>query len=167
MKKLLTLALALAALIAAGAPAESQQYPPAPLFINVSNLSPAPGDEIVVETGTYDPESTVTLTLWSESVVLGAAIAGADGVATLSVTVPGDTAPGRHSLTATGTHGDGSPVSVSTAITVTEPGAAAAATGLPRTGDDSVPFGRIGAALFAVGAGLLIITRRRRLSVAV
>ncbi|HEX5367593.1 MAG TPA: LPXTG cell wall anchor domain-containing protein [Acidimicrobiales bacterium] len=38
--------------------------------------------------------------------------------------------------------------------------------GLPRTGGDSVPLARIGAALLAVGGGLLFVTRRRRVSAA-
>jgi LPXTG-motif cell wall-anchored protein len=168
IKRALTVAIAAAALLALAAPAQGQQYPPDTVFITVSDTTVVPGQPIDISAGLFVPGSPASFTFFSQPVNLGTATADADGVATLSVTIPSDATPGTHTITASGTGIDGEPLSVSTTVTVLADGAAGAddgATGgLPRTGSDPMPIARIAAALVAVGGGLLFITRRRRIS---
>ncbi len=167
IRRTLTTGVAVVVLIVAGAPAEGQApYPPAANFLTVSDTTLVPGQTFTITSGTYLSGTDVTFTFLSQPVGLGSAAVDADGVATLTATVP-QASVGTHTVTANGTGADGEPLSVSTNVTVvaTDDGTAAAGTGtsdLPRTGGEPVPVARIGAALLAVGAGLVFLTRRRR-----
>lgn len=173
IKRALTVVISLAALLAVAAPAQGQQYPPAGNFIVVSDSTVVAGQIIVIQAGTFAPGSTVNFNFFSEHVELGAATADALGVATLSARIPGNAKAGDHTITASGVDDDGSALELSTTVTVlaADDGVAAGpgvrapgvvSGGLPRTGSESLPLTRIAAALFAVGAGLLFLTRRRR-----
>lgn len=173
IKRAATLAISLVALLALAAPANGQQYPPGPFGVFVSDTTVFPGQTITITAGIFASGSTVTDTFFSQPVELGTATADADGIATLEGTIPLDATPGTHTITASGVAPDGSPLELSTTVTVLAdddgveaPGAGGTSGGLPRTGGESVPIARIGAALLAVGGGLLFITRRRRAATA-
>lgn len=174
IKRAATIVISLVALLALAAPAHGQQYPPGPFGVFVSDTTVFPGQTITITAGVFAPGSTVTDTFFSQPVELGTATANADGVATLEGTIPLNATPGTHTITASGVAADGSPLEVSTTVTVLDDddgveapgGAGAAGGGLPITGSESLPIARIGAALLAVGGGLLFITRRRRAATA-
>lgn len=173
IKRALTLVTSVAALVALATPAHGQQYPPGQFGVFVSDTTVVPGQTITISAGVFSPGSTVTFTFFSQPVTLGSATADADGVATIEATIPLNATPGTHTITASGVAPDGSPLEVSTTVTVlaADDGVAAAgaggiAGGLPRTGEEPLPLARIAAALLAVGGGLLFVTRRRRAATA-
>lgn len=165
IKRVLTLLVAATALFAVASPAQGQQYPPEELFIT-SCATAVPGGECTVTSGFWDPGSTTSVTVRSQPVNVGSTTADADGVSTLTFVVPDNLTLGTHTITVTG-FVDGLPVDISTTFEVVAPGAPPAAAGaLPRTGDNTVPVARIGAALVAIGGGLMFVTRRRRAAAA-
>lgn len=172
-KRALVVAVSVTALLALAAPAHGQPYPPAPLFTTVSDSTVVRGQVIDITAGTFMAGTNVTFTFTSEPVTLGSDAADADGVAAISAAIPADARLGSHTISASGTGTDGSPLTLSTTVTVVSAEAAAAEAvagarpvtvsgALPRTGDSSLPLARVGAALLAVGGGLVFITRRRR-----
>ncbi|MFO7778121.1 MAG: hypothetical protein R6V28_07210, partial [Nitriliruptoraceae bacterium] len=66
-----------------------------------------PGDVLNIEAGGFLPESPVSTTLFSDPVDLGVLWADGDGDVTGQVTIPGETAPGRHEVVLTGLDPDG------------------------------------------------------------
>ena len=190
IKRVLTVIIAVGALLAVSTPAQSQQYPPVNNGIIISDSTVVAGQFIMTQAFTFAPGSTVTFNFFSQPVTLGTATADASGVATLEAQIPTTATPGQHTITASGTGSTCAPVELSTGITVlSEEGAGAgagagagggaagvgagaagtgagAAGGLPRTGNDALPLARIAGALVAVGGGLLFITRRRRAAAA-
>jgi hypothetical protein len=160
VKRMLVAAMVVMGLCAA--PAAAQQYPPADNSITVSDSSVTRGQTIEITFKTCPPGSEATFVLTSDPVVLGTATADADGVATLSATIPEDTSFGRHTIT--GTCPD---LELSTSIVVV-PAAAGGAQGgpggaLPRTGDDtSIPLARLGLALAAAGGVITALAAKRR-----
>lgn len=173
IKRALTVVIAVGALLAVSTPAQSQEYPPPANGVFISDSTVFAGQVIIIQAGVFAPGSTVTFNFFSQPVLLGTAAADASGIATLEATIPTNATPGTHTIVASGIAPDGSPLEVSTTITVVADGADGAAVGggaaggdLPRTGSNSVPVARIGAALLAVGGGLLFVTRRRRAAAA-
>lgn len=173
IKRALTVVIAVGALLAVSTPAQSQEYPPPTNGIFISDSTVFAGQTIIIQAGVFAPGSTVTFNFFSQPVLLGTAAADASGVATLEATIPANATPGTHTITASGIAPDGSPLELSTSITVLADGAdgagagaGGASGGLPRTGGDAIPIARIGAALLAVGGGLLFVTRRRRAAAA-
>jgi len=175
IKRALTVVIAVGALLAVSTPALSQEYPPPANGIFISDSTVFAGQTIIIQAGVFAPGSTVTFNFFSQPVLLGTAAADASGVATLEATIPANATPGTHTITASGIAPDGSPLELSTSITVLADGADGAGAGagaggasgdLPRTGGDAIPIARIGAALLAVGGGLLFVTRRRRAAAA-
>ena len=186
IKRVLTVIIAVGALLAVSTPAESQQYPPVNNGIIISDSTVVAGQVIIIQAFTFAPGSSVTFNFFSQPVTLGTASADASGVATLEAQIPTTATPGQHTITASGTGSTGAPLELSTGITVlSEEGAGAGAGagggaagvgagaagagatgGLPRTGSDALPLARIAGALVAVGGGLLFITRRRRAAAA-
>jgi LPXTG-motif cell wall-anchored protein len=164
MVKALIAAVALA-VVSMAAPAAAQQYPPAVNSLTVSDTTPTPGQTISVEGRTFATGSTVTLTLFSDPVVLGSATADAAGVIATQVTIPTNTPLGSHTLTAEGTAPDGSPLSLSVSLTVV-PAQAGGGTGgsdLPRTGSDSsIPLAKLGVGLAAIGGLIAALAAKRR-----
>jgi hexosaminidase len=116
---------------------------------------------------TFQPGSTVTFTLFSDPVVLGTAIANAQGVATLEATIPA-VDPGVHRIEASGIGLDGQPLTVSLEINVpagTEVGGTdvGGAVDLPRTGaDNSLPLSQLALTAIAGGGLLLLVANKRR-----
>jgi len=78
-----------------------------------SSISP-PGGPLTVTGQNFVPGESITLTLHSQGVSLGSTAANGSGSFSTQVTVPTDTAPGGHTIVASGATGD----SASTGITV-------------------------------------------------
>ncbi|HKE76164.1 MAG TPA: LPXTG cell wall anchor domain-containing protein [Acidimicrobiales bacterium] len=162
------IAAAALAIVAMAAPAGAQQYPPAVNSLTISDTTPTPGQTISIEGRTFATGSTATVTLFSDPVVLGSAIADAAGVFALQATIPADTPLGHHTITAEGTAPDGSPLSLSVSLTVVPAQGAGAGAGngsgnLPRTGSDSsIPLAKLGLGMLAIGGIATAIAAKRR-----
>jgi endo-alpha-N-acetylgalactosaminidase len=165
------IAVAVVVVGAFAAPASAQEYPPAQDSLALSDACVPAGSELTVTAGTFNPGATVTVTLGGAP--LGTPAADGGGVATLTATVPAETAAGDVELTATG-DGPSGPLALTARLTVdpedcaaapapAAPGEGESAGGtLPRTGSDTLPLLRIGLALAAVGGLLLAATAKRR-----
>lgn len=174
-----------AVLIAPGAGAQQQQYPPAPARVLIST----PGATITVVGRNWGPGTTVTVVRSNRTQVSGGpgaqsasasvlstAVARRDGTFTANVTVPEDANPGTSfALVATGTDARGAPRTEVTRVDVTDRAAgsdnrelAAASDAQPGAGETA----RTGAPItnglllalggLAAGAGLVVLARRRR-----
>lgn len=161
LRKLLPLALTLAAALAVAAPAGAQSYPPAGNTATASDTTVQPGQPVTFTAKTFQPGTEVTFTLFSAPVVLGTAIADSNGVATLTTTIPESTSPGTHTVEASGVGANGQPLTVSFTITVL--GAAADAATIPATGSSStVPMTQLAVGILALGGLLVLLANRRR-----
>jgi LPXTG-motif cell wall-anchored protein len=157
------------AVVAFAAPAGAQQYPPAVNFLTISDTTPSPGQTITITAQTFAAGSSVTVTLFSDPVVLGSSTADASGRIALQATIPTNTPLGSHTIVVDGTAPDGTPLSLSAAIQVV-PAQGAGGTGgggtsgnLPRTGDDSsIPLAKLGLVLAALGGVVTAIAAKRR-----
>ncbi len=176
MMKRLVAVMALAVVGMAG-PAAAQQYPPAVNSLTISDSTPTPGETVTLIGRTFAGGSTVTVTLFSEPVVLGSATADAAGVMALQATIPQNTPLGSHTITADGTAPDGSPLSLSVSLTVVPAAANARGSGtggsggggaaghLPRTGDSwSLTLAKLGLGLAAAGGVITALAAKRRKS---
>jgi titin len=136
-------------------------------------LSPGAGSSDKVEAGKtmtitgsgYEAGSTVTLLIYSEPQVLTTVVADGSGNFTATVTVPAGLAAGQHTLVAAGVDRFGNTRYTTLAVTVSAPGAAtlvtSAAPKLAATGADvGLPLAA-GLVTLAVGAGLIVASRRR------
>jgi hypothetical protein len=128
-------------------PVLAQGYPPGAQTIEVSDSTVFPCGTITVSGSNLVPGITVEITLDGE--VIGTTVVGADGTYSVSVTIPCDTAPGTHVLSAGGAN---------TQITVLAAGGGA---GAPGTGADLGAGILILAALLVAGVTALVATRRR------
>ncbi|HEX4869024.1 MAG TPA: hypothetical protein VFV32_15535, partial [Acidimicrobiales bacterium] len=122
LKKILLLTAALL-FVTAGTAAAQDAYPPAGNGATVTITRAEPGQPITIRVQVFAPGTTVDFTLFSAPVHLGSAVADANGVATLTFTVPENTAPGTHTIEATGIGADGRPLTVRQTITVVADGA--------------------------------------------
>lgn len=133
----------------------------------VSDSTPAIGQPVTIVITGADADEPVTLTITSDPASISSdaiQIAGtksltknanASGVATFTVTL---TAAASYALTATNAAG-----AVLSTQTLTVAAATPAAAGtLPRTGFDVMGFGLWGGLFVLVGAGALIVVKRRR-----
>jgi hypothetical protein len=127
---------------------------------NASTTTPAPGQSITVVFNGFKPGTEVTITLFSEPVVLGTFVsepgAFGQGVVEATVTIPANTSPGEHRLVASGVGLDGQPRTVTIFITVSGSGG-----GLPVTGGSPLFVLAMGAAVVGVGVALLEFRNRR------
>ncbi|GIJ74764.1 hypothetical protein Voc01_096810 [Virgisporangium ochraceum] len=106
----------------------------------------APGQRLLVTGTGFAPFSTVTVTVYSEPVVLATATADGNGSFQVSVEVPDDLPAGRHAFVALGVDPQGQPHALRLDLTV--PAAPA--------GDDSLPVTGVGMILMVVtGLSLL------------
>jgi len=164
MVKRVVVAAAVAVVLLA-APAAAQQYPPAENSLTVSDTTPTPGQTIDIEARTFVAGSAVSVTLNSDPVLLGTPTSDPSGVARLSATIPANTALGAHTIVATGTASDGTPLTLTVSINVVaaDGSGGSGGGGLPRTGDDtSLPLARIGLALAAAGGVITAVAAKRR-----
>jgi hypothetical protein len=163
VRKLLTVAVLMVAALGAApaAVSASSGYE----VDNVGDSTPAPGESIRVVFNGFKPGSDVTITLYSDPVVLGTFVSQpgefGQGVVEAYVTIPLTTPPGQHRLVASGIGADGQPRTVELSITVST-----VASRLPTTGGGSpLLVLTIGGSIVLLGSVLLEV-RRRRSSVA-
>lgn len=141
-------------------------YAPAAVCgLRSANSSAAPGGTVRIQGNGFQPNSALQLILRSDPVTLGSTTSDALGEFNVVLTIPANTPPGNHTLSAEGINPSGSPRVLSMALVVA-PAVAVSAAGtadaLPRTGTSSVPL-VVGAVLFlGVGAFLLVAARKRR-----
>lgn len=159
-----------------GEPARETLVPTADL--GSPEKATAPGQEMVLVAEGFEPGETVAFYLHSEPVFLGTAVAGADGVARLTATIPADVPAGAHTVYATGgTSGRWASLAVELATPAAAPAATPAATpAAPVTpaataADELATTGASGGlaaaaawALLLVGGGLVVLARRARIA---
>jgi hypothetical protein len=138
----------------------------------VSPSSVTPGGAINVSSDGWAASSSVSVTLNSTPVNLGALTATAAGLVQGSFSIPADTPVGAHTLTLTGTDPQSAPRTVTIALTVTtstpqptvpvSSSSGGTSSPLAFTGDSVRDLGSI--ALLLMAAGLLLLSRyyRRR-----
>jgi hypothetical protein len=119
----------------------------------------AVGTEIKLTGSGYLPFSTVTVAIYSEPQVLTSVVTDATGSFEVTVTVPDGLANGEHTLVASGVDPDGNVRYLALPVTVT--GGVTGAGGLAYTGFDIAAPLTGGLAALALGAGLIVVSRRR------
>lgn len=124
---------------------------------NLSSSTVVPGGAVTVYVNGFKPDSTVTITLESDPVLLATVTAAANGVVETTVTIPSDTPPGTHTLVVRGVDRDDVAKVVSFPITVGDGGGSG---GLPSTGGN-IGLG-LGVAAIAVGIGAMLLSSTRR-----
>lgn len=154
LKKILLLAAALVAFVAA--PAAAQYPETGVLDSEISNTNPQPGEAFTVS-GTCEADDTVVVAL-SGVGTLATIPVGDDGSFSGSVTIPSDLAPGTYTLTVTC-----GPEVQSFTITV---GGATGGTGsgpLARTGSSGTGrLVQVGGVLLLAGAAVALVASKRR-----
>lgn len=111
-----------------------------------------PGQKLVVSGTGFAPYSTVTVTVYSEPLVLATVTADANGAFSVPVDVPAGLEPGPHSFVALGVDPDGQTHSLRLDLTVPSPSSA-----VPPSTGDSLPVTGAGLVLMVVtGLSLLI-----------
>ncbi|NHT19262.1 Ig-like domain repeat protein, partial [Cellulomonas sp. IC4_254] len=137
----------------APAPAPTAGSDPTPQITSSKTLMRAGAAVTLVARG-FVPGERVTFVLHSDPVVLGTAIADADGVATLTVALPAGVPAGAHTVVATGAD---SGRAADVGVTLTGP-----ADGLAVTGTDPAALGGLVAALLVTGGALVAGARLQR-----
>jgi LPXTG-motif cell wall-anchored protein len=127
--------------------------PPAgPPIASLADTTLVSGQQLSLAEPGFPAGSTVTAAIYSSPTVLGSAVADAQGLVRLTITVPGTLPAGRHTLVLAG----GGTVR-RTEVTVEG--------GLPKTGIDTRRLVVGGLGLLASGAMLVASSRQRRRSV--
>lgn len=160
LKKILGLAAVV--LFATAATASAQAAPPSyngrPSSVTVSDGTVEPGQTVKTDAQIFTPGATVTFTFFSAPVVLGTAVADANGVASLTWSVPANADAGTHRVEASGLGINGQPLTVSTTIQVAGAGSA-----LPTTGSDSsVPLTQLAIGVMVFGGLMVVMANKRR-----
>ena len=127
--------------------------------LTISPTSVHAGGSLTIDASGWQGSSSVTITLHSDPVVLGTVSADASGNVHATVTVPAATAPGAHTIVATGTGASGSPQEASTGVTVMAASSGGGGS-LPRTGAAIGALTLVGLGLF--GGGALLSRARKR-----
>lgn len=155
MKRLgiaLTIAMSLGLFLAAPALA----YPVPNPGGDVGNHNPHPGETITVFGDNWCPDSTVTILF--DGHVIGHVHTDSDGAFSTEITIPDNASPGHHVITLTGLASDcQTPKTVTIPITVVGEGG-----GVAFTGADISRGMLLAGILVIVGAGALIVGRRRK-----
>lgn len=156
--------------IVAGEPDRSGVLPTADLAS--PEKASVPGQEMELVATGFQPGETVAFYLHSEPVLLGTAVADADGVARLTVAVPADVPAGAHTVYATGgTSGRWAALPVELAVPVAAPVPAAATptaaptaadAALATTGAEGGVLTTLAWTLLLAGAALVVLARRVR-----
>lgn len=158
-------ALIVACFILLGAAAAGAQYDPDEGPLDVSGTA-TPGGSVTISGACYAANAEIEITV--DGAVVKTVRADADGRFSTSVTVPGN-ASGTIVIRAAGLTADGATCVLSSTVSVSGAGATAArssgssGTRLPVTGTEVTPgFVITAIVLVAVGAGMVLIARRRR-----
>jgi hypothetical protein len=117
----------------------------------------AQGSTVTLTGDGYAPNSTVSLYIYSTPTFLGTTTTNGSGAFSATVTIPSTLAPGSHHLVSAGLDPSGNPRYLTSAVTVAQ------ATGtLAWTGFETLPVLGTGVLVVALGAGLIVVGRRRR-----
>jgi LPXTG-motif cell wall-anchored protein len=160
---LVFLAPAISTLESAGAASPPVSYQGGCTLV-LSAVSATQGGQLSVTAKGFPAGALVTFTLHSDPVVLGSATADGNGDATLTFTLPADTTPGMHTITAVGVPPGQCDPEVSSELMVLAQNVTntTAATGsLPRTGTNSFELLQIALVLIAIGGLITLATRKR------
>lgn len=135
----------------------AQTYPPNAPTCSVSQGTVAPGESVTVSGENWLPNSTVSISLEGVG-TLGTTTTNDEGSFSTVVTIPASAPIGSTEITCSGRDQNRDPFSLGTTVTVVAVG------GLPaRTGAQlEVWMMILPIAFFGVGAGLILISRRRR-----
>lgn len=117
------------------------------------------GGDLSISGGGFKPGITVTVTIESDPVTLGTAQTDSSGSFTFTGNIPANFANGSHTLKATGQDSNGTRV-LSQAVSVS----GGSNGNLPITGGNSLVTGILAASLCGVGALLVGVSRRSRLT---
>jgi hypothetical protein len=128
----------------------------------VSDETVPPGGAVTFSGGGFAPDSLVTVTLFSEPIVLGTTTADDQGNFSITVVLPADVPPGDHHLEASGVDPDGNPLTVTLPLTVASEDVARGGGPLPTTGSDVRATVAIACAVMVLGAAALTAAGRRR-----
>ncbi len=154
MKKVLLVAVAIVALWAS--PAAAQYGPDFTATLSASNVRP--GSTVVVD-GSCSAGGSVVVALGSRT--LGSTTVGADGLYSVSITVP-QLDRGSHTLRVScGEQVRQLSFTVGAAGGATTPSPSTGSGALVRTGSDTGTLLRVGAVLLLAGAVLVVAVRRR------
>ncbi|MDP9429377.1 MAG: hypothetical protein M3Q47_11135 [Actinomycetota bacterium] len=125
--------------------------------------TPTGGERITVSGKGYAPGSAIDLYIFSTPRRLGSATTDASGAFTATVTLPAGLAAGTHHLVGAGLDPSGDPRYTVLAVTLAgsrQDGGA----DLAPAGFGSAPYLGAGSLALVVGAGLVVMSRRRRTS---
>jgi hypothetical protein len=162
--------LLLATLLVVGLPtaAWAQEYPTTPdESLTVSDASLAPGDPLTISGQGFAPGSSATATLFSRPMELGTFTADGGGAVRGQVAIPEGTSAGAHRLELAGVAPDGSALVLTAQVTVaggTGSSDRSESSGLAFTGTSVTALLAAAVVLIAVGAGALVLSRRRRVA---
>lgn len=153
MRKLLLSTMLGAALLAATAPnVYGIDYPASDGAAALTPSSGDAGDPTEVAGCGFAPGVSVAISIGSEPVAT--TTADAQGCISETVTLPNGLSAGNHEISATGLNPDGGTHTLSASFTVNG--------SIAFTGANSSLYAGVGAALLAVGALFIVVTRRRR-----
>ncbi len=159
--RLLAAPLLIAFVILSPAAAMAQTYGPGPTVSCTVNISiTTVGGQITITCTGFSFNETITFTFESAPVVLGTAVADANGTVSMTFRVPSDATLGVHHVVATGSSGR----VASSAITVVAPTVAGTPTpsGIAFTGANALRATGVGAAIIGGGGLLVLVSRKRR-----
>jgi hypothetical protein len=133
--------------------------------IALSSSSVSQGGTVTVTGNGFASGEKVKVTVASDPVTVGEPVAGDSGVASQSFVLPSSIGPGSHTVTLLG---ETSGVTISAPLTVTaaQTGSTTSTTAkasIVRTGNDTTDQAQLAFGLVAVGAALVLATRRRRI----
>lgn len=142
------------------------QYPPNECGLRLGQTTARPGEPVDVAGDGYRPNSTVSVEFRSAPTFLASTQANSAGSFSVTVTIPANASPGRHTIAGVGQNPNGTPRELTADITIVAAGAergrsASAAGALPRTGQSIALAAAGGLALIAVGAVAVRAARRR------
>jgi hypothetical protein len=146
------------------APVPPSTPPPSDLTLTTDKgriTTAVPGQDVVFIGTGFAAYSTVTISIYSDPIVLGTVVTDGDGDFSKPVTIPAALALGGHTAVAQGIAPDGSPRSMNLAITVQAADGGAGGDALPVTGAGVATMLLVGLLLTGVGGGLLLTGRRR------
>jgi hypothetical protein len=156
--------------IAVPTAAAAQEYPTTrEESLTVSDSSLAPGDSLSIEGRGFAPGSSATATLFSAPMEVGTFTADGSGTVRGEVTIPPSTSPGEHRLELAGSGADGGPLVLSAQLTITGEGGGSGSRqsgggGFAFTGTSITALIVAGTLLAGLGAGAVVVSRRRRVA---
>jgi hypothetical protein len=159
---LFVLALAPTAPAHAAPGACSSSYPPVCPTLTLSGSVIPKGGSLTATIFGFKGAVDVALSIASDPAYLGTVRTNADGGASATITIPANFDAGNHTVSATGQNKDGVTTTATAALAVT--GAAAAGSGLVRTGARVALYSGVAIALIGCGSMLVVGARRRRVA---